>query len=146
MNRRSVLSVGVSAVALAAAAAPALAQPAHDHDHGASGIQYPKVAATAADCVLKGQECIDHCINVVKAGDISIADCMRSVEGLIAACNALRVLTIANAKDLPQFAKAVRAICLSCETECRKHEKHPQCKACGESCAACAEAIRATFT
>ena len=90
--------------------------------------------------VLKGQECIDHCIGVVKAGDISIADCMKSVEELVAACNALRVLTISNSKNLRDFARAVQPICQTCETECRKHERHAPCKACAESCAACIDA------
>ncbi len=75
-----------------------------------------------------------------------IADCMKSVEELVAACNALGVLTISNSKNLRDFARAVEPICQTCETECRKHERHAPCKACAESCAACIHAIRATFT
>ena len=143
MNRRTILSAGVAASALLAGGVPVLAQ--HQHHHGAP-TSHAKVAETAGDCVLKGQECIDHCITVIKAGDISIADCLRSVEQLVAACIALRVLAISNSKDLPVFAKAVQAVCQTCETECRKHEKHAACKTCGESCKACIDSIRATFT
>jgi Cys-rich four helix bundle protein (predicted Tat secretion target) len=147
MNRRAFFSAAIGTAALVAGGVHALAQQSQDHSgHGAAGIQYPKLASAAAECVLKGQECIDHCIGVVKAGDISIADCMKSVEELVAACNALRVLTISNSKNLRDFARAVQPICQTCETECRKHERHAPCKACAESCAACIDAIRATFT
>jgi Cys-rich four helix bundle protein (predicted Tat secretion target) len=146
MNRRTFLSTTLCTTALAIGGAQALAQQAHDHGTpGASSIRHPKLAAAAGDCVLKGQECIDHCINVMKAGDLSIADCMKSVEELVAACNALRVLTISNSEHLRNFARVVQAVCQTCETQCRKHEKHPICKTCGESCATCIEEIRATF-
>jgi Cys-rich four helix bundle protein (predicted Tat secretion target) len=128
----------------AAGGTAVLAQHGHHHG-GGSTIQHHKLAATAGDCVLKGQECVDHCINVIKAGDVSIADCMRSVEELIAACNALRVLTISNSKNLRVLARAVDAVCQTCEIECRKHERHEACKICGESCLACSKEIRATF-
>jgi Cys-rich four helix bundle protein (predicted Tat secretion target) len=146
MNRRTFLSAAIGTTTLIAGGVHALAQQGHDHGVSSTGgIQHPKLAAAAAECVLKGQECIDHCISVVKAGDVSIADCMRSVEELVAACGALRVLTISNSKNLRDFARAVEPICQTCETECRKHEKHAACKACGESCAACIDVIRATF-
>jgi len=136
----------MGATALVVGGVQALAQQGHSHSPpGAQGAQQPKLAAAAAECVLKGQECIDHCIGLVKAGDVSIAECMKSVEQLIAACSALRVLTISNWKDLRNFAKAVQPVCQTCETECRKHERHAACKACAESCAACISAIRATF-
>jgi Cys-rich four helix bundle protein (predicted Tat secretion target) len=143
MDRRTVLSASVGAAALVAGGVHAVAQ--HQHDHTASKAQ-SKVATTAGDCMLKGQECIDHCITVVKSGDVSLADCMRSVEELVAACNALRVLAISNSKDLPVFAKAVAVVCKSCETECRKHDRHAACKTCGEACTACIDAIRGTFS
>jgi len=143
MNRRALLSATLGATALVVGGVRALAQ--QGHDHSGHGIQYPEVAATAGWCVLKGQECIDHCITVMKTGDVSLADCMRSVEQLVAACNALRVLTISDWKDLRKFAKAVQSVCESCETECRKHERHAPCKACAESCADCIDAIRASF-
>jgi Cys-rich four helix bundle protein (predicted Tat secretion target) len=142
MDRRTLLSAAAGATALVVGGAHA--QQAQDHSaHGAG--QHQKLAAAAGECVLKGQECMNHCINVVKAGDTSLADCMKSVEDLIAACNALRVLTISNSTNLRTFARAVEPICQACETECRKHERHAECKACGDSCKACIDAIRATF-
>jgi Cys-rich four helix bundle protein (predicted Tat secretion target) len=144
MNRRAFCSATIGAAALVLGGVPALAQ--RSHDHGTHGVQYPKLATAAADCGLRGQECLNHCIGLVKAGDTSIADCMESVEELIAACVALRVLTISNSKNLRDFARAVQPICQACETECRKHaDKHAECKACGESCTACIDAIRASF-
>jgi len=144
MDRRDFFSASIGAAVLAFGAADALAQ--QSHDHGTRGAQYAKLATTAADCVLRGQECLDHCISLVKSGDTSIADCMKSVEELIAACAGLRVLTISNSKNLRDFARAVQPICQACETECRKHAgKHAKCKACGESCTACIDAIRASF-
>jgi hypothetical protein len=69
MNRRVFFSAAVGTAALVAGGVHALAQQSQDHSgHGAAGIQYPKLASAAAECVLKGQECIDHCIGVVKAG------------------------------------------------------------------------------
>ena len=35
------------------------------------------------------------------------------------------------------------AVCNDCADECRKHEtKHPECKACGDSCVACVKEMK----
>ncbi|KAF0204835.1 MAG: hypothetical protein FD173_1486 [Gallionellaceae bacterium] len=39
-------------------------------------------------------------------------------------------------KNLPQMAKLAMDVCKECEEECKKTEKHPECKACMEASAA----------
>lgn len=136
MNRRTLIAAGTLA-----AAALATGASAQTHSHGAHGEKSP-LATSSLDCVDKGRACLSHCFELIKGGDTSIVECAREVNELIVACQALHVLAVAKSKNLVSFAKAVKAICSSCEAECMKHaSKHAECKACAESCAACIKEI-----
>ena len=66
-----------------------------------------------------------------------MAACAKSASQVEAVCGALQKLAAAEAKNLPQMAKLAMDVCKDCEEECKKTEKHPECKACMEACAAC---------
>lgn len=140
MNRRELL-LGAAAMAATAVAGSASAAE-HDHmmhDHHAMANPHDKLLAAAADCVSKANICLQHCIVLLGQGDKSMANCAQSSSQVIAMCGALQQMAAANSKYLPQLAKVCMDVCKACEEECKKTEKHPECKACKESCAACYE-------
>ncbi|MDH5389493.1 MAG: Csp1 family four helix bundle copper storage protein, partial [Gammaproteobacteria bacterium] len=97
----------------------------------------------ALDCIKTGQACNDHCIELVKTGDTSIADCMDILTESLAMCIALSQMASAQSSHLPELAKLCISVCEECEKECRKHEKkHAACKACADSCNACIKACK----
>ena len=56
---------------------------------------------------------------------------------------ALQQLAAGESKYLPQLARVAMDACKQCEDECKKTDKHPECKACGEACAACYKECKA---
>ncbi len=138
LERRKVLtSAGV--VAAAAVVSPALAFGAdeqHEHHENAQA----NLVDTALDCIKTGQTCIDHCIELFKSGDTSVAKCADTVQEMLAICTALSQFASYKSKYLPNLAKVCIDVCTDCEEECRKHaEKHAECKACADSCVKCVE-------
>ncbi len=136
MNRRELLLGGM---ALAGAAVVGRAQAAtheHAHHHGAPG--YAGLSASIADCVQKGEVCLNHCLDLLGQGDKDMASCAKSVSQMLAVCGALRQLANQNSTHTAKLAAVAMDVCKQCEDECKKHAaKHESCKACGESCAAC---------
>ncbi|MCX7190429.1 MAG: four-helix bundle copper-binding protein [Methylotenera sp.] len=143
MNRREVLLRGV---ALAGAAFVGRAQATemkmdhtHHHDMAAMSANAGLVSA-AADCIQKGQVCLNHCLFLLGQGDKDMAACAKSVNQMLALCGALQQLANQESTYLPKLASLAMDACKKCEDECKKHaKKHEACKACGESCAACAK-------
>jgi Cys-rich four helix bundle protein (predicted Tat secretion target) len=146
MNRRELL-LGATAMAVAAATGKAFAA---EHDHMDMGAMHhhdsklnKKLIAAAADCVLKANICLQHCIELLGEGDTTMAACAKSSSQTAAICTALQQLASADSKHLPQLAKVAMEICKECEEECKKTEKHPECKACKEACIACYKECKA---
>lgn len=136
MNRRELL-LGAAAMAAAATAGKAFAA-GHDHmAHDHKSRRNEKLIEVASDCVLKANICVQHCIVMMGQGEKDLAACAASSDQLIAMCMALQHFASAESKFLPQMAKLAMDICKDCENECKKTERHPECKACGEACAAC---------
>ena len=136
MNRRELL-LGAAAMAAAATAGKAFAA-GHDHmAHDHKSKRNEKLIEVASDCVLKANICVQHCIVAMGQGEKDLAACAASSSQLVAMCAALQHFASAESKFLPQMAKLAMDICKDCENECKKTERHPECKACGESCAAC---------
>ncbi len=148
MNRRELL---LGAVAMAATATAGKAFSAEmDHEHMNMGMMHDhkstrneKLIAAASDCVLKANICLQHCIVLMGQGDKELAACSKSASQVAAICTALQQLASAESKSLPQLAKVAMDICKDCEDECKKTDKHPECKACGEACAACYKECKA---
>lgn len=141
MNRRELLLGGM---ALAGAALAGSAQAAehdmsmHEHHHAAPG--HASLAASASDCIQKGEVCLSHCLVLLGDGDQEMAACAQSVNQMLALCGALQQLANQNSKLLPKLAAIAMDACNQCEEACKKHAgKHEQCKVCGERCAACAK-------
>ena len=153
MNRREMLT---SAAALVAAATTGSVFAAdnmdkmdmdnmdmhHEHEHHHS-TRNQKLIDAASDCVLKANICLQHCLVLMGQGDKTLAACAQSASQVAAVCAALQQMASAEAKRLPQFAKVVMDICNDCAEECKKTDKHPECKACGEACVACAKECKA---
>lgn len=141
MNRRELL-LGAAAFAAVASTGTAVAAE-HNHDHMMSmghdhkSTRNDKLISAAADCVLKANICLQHCLDLLGQGDKDMAACAKSSSQVSAICAALQQLASAEAKSLPQLAKVAMGICKECEEECKKTEKHPECKACKEACIAC---------
>lgn len=144
MNRREVLQ-GSAALSMAAFATLAQAEEKPDaapesdmHAHHHHGSPYAELAHAATHCVMIGEACIDHCLQLLGEGDKKMAACAKTVEQMMAACNSLRQLATWNSPYVPRLAKVVKDMCKECEDECRKHENiHQACRDCAESCAAC---------
>ncbi|MEQ1766075.1 MAG: four-helix bundle copper-binding protein [Methylotenera sp.] len=137
MNRRELLLGSVALAGTAFANRVQSAEMNHEHHHHEMSLNAALVTA-AADCVQKGQVCLNHCLFLLGNGDKAMADCAKSVNEILALCGALQGLANQESTYLPKLAKVAMDACKKCEDECKKHEdKHEACKACGESCAAC---------
>lgn len=147
MERRELLgSMAALATASLAAKAQAADDHSHHHHHPAAGSPLGKLMTAAADCVVKGQACMAHCLILLGQGDKAMAACAQSVNQMLALCGALQNLAAQNAKLTPALAKVALDACVACEAECKKHEdKHAECKACRESCTACVGACKAVL-
>jgi len=114
----------------------------HGHEHHKS-TRNQKLIDVASDCVLKAQICLQHCLVSMGNGEKELAACAKISSQTEAMCAALQQMAAAESKHLPQLAKVVMDVCKDCEDECKKFDKHPECKACGEACAACAKECKA---
>ncbi len=155
MNRREMLT-GAAAMIAAATAGNVFAAESdnmdkmdmsnmdmsHGHEHHKS-TRNQKLIETASDCVLKANICLQHCIVAMGEGDKDLAACAKSASQVAAMCAALEQMAAAESKYLPQLAKVAMDVCKDCEEECKKTKKHPECKACGEACAACYKECKA---
>lgn len=137
MNRREWL-LGAAALAAAATTGQALAaeHEGHEHHHGMP-TRNDDLIKVASDCVLKANICLQHCLVSLGKGEKELATCAKSTSQVLSICTALQQLASAESKYLPQLAKLAMDVCKDCEEECKKMDKHPECKACGEACAAC---------
>ena len=134
VERRKVLA-SAGLVATMAAINPTLAFGSSQHEHEKTTTN---VVDTALDCVKKGQACIEHCLELFKIGDTSVAECANTVQEMLAICTAISQMASYRSKYLPDLAKVCINVCEDCENECRKHEKmHAACKACANSCEEC---------
>lgn len=140
-SRREVLKgIGILTVAAASVVSRNAAVAAQEHSHHHHGhtvdLGLRRLIDHATDCINKGELCNQHCIELVKSGDTSIADCMDTVQEMLAACTALSKLAAYDSKHLRAMVNVCIGVCEDCESECRKHEaKHAECKACADSCA-----------
>ena len=139
-----------SAVALAGLAVANTADAADGHDHHAGhGYMAPSAAMKGvidgtAHCQVAGQECIEHCIQLLKGGDTAMAECLDRAQEMLVMCTATGRLAAFNNAHLKRLVAVCIDVCGDCEKACSKHaKKHAACKACMESCAACVKACKA---
>ena len=139
ISRRKILLGAAAVAATATATSGSVFAAEHNHSHQLSK-KYDGVIDSALDCIKTGQACIEHCIELFKVGDTSVAECADTVQEMLVMCTALHQMASYKSKQVAEVAKICREACLICEKECRKHEdKHVQCKVCADSCEECAK-------
>lgn len=137
-DRRNVLLGGAAVAATLATGTAFAATGADAHHHHHEANKNTGLIDTALHCIKTGDACQAHCIELVKQGDTSIADCLNTVAEMLPMCTALAKLASYNSTHLVALAKVCIDVCEACEKECRNHEdKHAECKACADSCAEC---------
>lgn len=154
-TRREALGLATAAAAGAMTLAAGLAAAGDEMDHSGHeghdghaghdmGAKHQALINSANACLNKGEVCIAHCIELVKGGDTSLADCMKSVQGMLPMCAALVRLAALDAPRLKAFVAVCKDVCADCAAECKKHaDKHAACKACMDSCDACIKDCKA---
>ena len=135
-NTRRTLLKGLIATSAVLAASPVLAGGGHVHHH-IEKLNKPLIKI-ANECAQHGDECIDHCIELFKSGDTSLAKCADAVNEMIVMCRALAKMATYQSPELKALAKICINVCQTCADECNKHaNKHANCKACADSCLEC---------
>lgn len=139
-DRRNML-LGATAIAASLVTESSIAASGHKHVHHAN--KNTAIIDAALDCLKTGQACNDHCIELIKSGDTSIANCMDSLTESLAMCDALAQMASYQSSHLAAVTKVCISVCEDCEKECRKHEDdHAECKACADSCKDCIKACK----
>lgn len=142
-SRRNII-LGATAVAATAGlgfTAEAEASMDHKHIHHAIPEKRQKVINASLQCVKDGQACAQHCIEMFKMKDTSMANCSDNVHQMLATCTAMSQLASFNSKHLKDFAKVCIKVCEDCKDACDEHaDKHVECKACSDSCKDCIKA------
>ena len=134
ISRRDVLIGAGTLAASALAGGLAHAGTEQKHDHSRHKAQNPDLLAAVNDCLVKGQQCIAHCLVVFQEGDTSLAECAAKVHEMQAICDAYSYLLAANSDYNRDYAKVCITACEDCEMECRRHDHHVECRECAEAC------------
>lgn len=115
----------------------------HEAPAAAGGSANAAFAAAAADCVEKGDACLQHCIASLSKGDTMMAECAAAVNDMLAVCRGMGTLALSGSKHLPAAAKLCHDICTDCAAACEPHVgHHDTCKACHEACLRSIEASK----
>ena len=143
ISRRDLLIGMGTAAATAYAGSAVSAMPGHDHSQHTA--QQPDLLNAINQCTDKGERCIAHCLISFQEGDLELADCASKVHEMQAICGAYSYLLAANSGYSKAYAAVCKQVCVDCEKECRKHEKHIECKACADACAEVVEQIELNY-
>ena len=140
ISRRDVLlGLGAAAATMAYSGSAMAAMPGHDHSKHSA--QQPKVLDAVNDCTDKGTRCISHCLVAWNEGDLELASCAKKVNEMNAICGAFSMLLAANSGHLKAYSSICKSVCNECAKECRKHDKHIECKECADACESLVKAI-----
>jgi len=144
ISRRDIL-LGMGAAATVAYAGTAVSATSA-HDHSKHTAQLPELLNATNDCLDKGQRCMAHCLVSFQEGDLELADCASKVHEMQAICSAFSYLLAANSEYTKAYAGVCTKVCEDCEKECRKHDEHIECKACGDACAVVVDHIKLSLS
>ena len=134
ITRREVLIAAGTLAASALAGGHPKPRTEHKQDQSKHSAQNPDLLAAVNDCLVKGQQCIAHCLVVFQEGDTSLAECAAKVHEMQAICDAYSYLLAANSEYIRDYASVCITACEDCEMECRRHDHHVECRACAEAC------------
>lgn len=138
VHRREVLA-GAGAL-MAGAVVRSVAQAA-EHKHHAPSATTVVLDNTIA-CGASGELCIDHCFELLKKGETSIAGCAESVHEMLAVNSAITTLAAMGSPRLGEVARAALPVYAHCREQCELHAaKHEICKQCAGSCVNVAKAV-----
>ncbi|MFC1588813.1 Csp1 family four helix bundle copper storage protein [Pseudomonadota bacterium] len=140
ISRRDIL-LGMGAAATFAYAGTASAAMPAGHDHSKHSAQNPAVLDAANVCVDKAQRCIAHCLVTFQEGSTDLAVCASKVQEMQEICTAFSYLLSANSTYIKELASISEKVCQDCSDECRKHEKHHECRNCADACDELIDAI-----
>jgi Cys-rich four helix bundle protein (predicted Tat secretion target) len=105
------------------------------HEGHGAGSGHAAFAAAAADCVEKGDACLQHCIALLSKGDTSMAECAATVNAMLAVCRGMGTLAVSDSKHIKLAAQLCLAVCTDCAAACEPHAGHHEtCKACHDAC------------
>lgn len=161
MDRRKLMQV-VSSTALAhtvvtvagchASSSPGEAKQAkhHEEEHGKTAPEggaspaMKALATAAAECVVAGDICLEHCLRLLSTGSPMMAACARQVQQMLAVCRATGSLAAMGSEYATEMAKLCEAACTACAQECEAHAgHHAECAACFEACKKTIAAVKA---
>lgn len=144
-NRRNLLktaTVAAASIALGSTTSQAASDHNH-HGHHHAANKNQQIIDTTLQCVKDGRACLDHCIMLLKQGDMTMANCTETVSEMLVMCDAMSQMTTFDSKYIAKLASICVQTCKDCEKECAKHEKiHAACAACAKSCRACIKACK----
>lgn len=144
VSRRDVLlGLGAAAATMAYSGNATAAMPGHDHSKHSA--QQPKVLDAVNNCTDKGTRCISHCLVAWTESDLELADCAKKVNEMNAICDGFSKILAANSNHVKSYAKICKAVCNECAKECRKHDKHIECRECAEACETLVKVINKNF-
>ena len=132
ISRRDVMLGMGAAASLAYAGAASAAMSGHDHSKHRA--QNPDVLNATNVCLDTGQRCIAHCLVSFTEDDTELAECALKVHEMQEICSAFSYLLAANSSYVKEYSAICEKGWKDCAKECRKHEKHIECKACAEAC------------
>jgi len=141
-SRRDLLK-GLGMVTAAAGAGLSLNANAVMVDHSkmnheiAIDFKLEELIDTFLENIKMGEICNQHCMHMFQMGDTTLANCSIAVQELVAASTAVLKFAANNSNHLNDFIKVAIKVCESCEEECKKHDKHIQCRDCAEACRDC---------
>lgn len=151
--RREVLFGAAAAMGGVAMASVANASSQGSHKghgaHAGHGYMPPSPALkgvidSTAHCQVTGQDCIEHCIYLLKGGNTEMGECLDRAQEMLAMCTATGRLAGFQNAHLKRLVAVCIDVCTDCKKACDKHaDKHAECKACAESCAKCIKACKA---
>ncbi|MDH5542822.1 MAG: Csp1 family four helix bundle copper storage protein [Nitrospinota bacterium] len=136
MDRREVIMAAGGALLAGTVGTAFAAEKEHKHDSGM--LIQEDLARSAADCARTGQTTLRLSINLLEKGDISMAECGRTVQDLVATCEAMMKMASFGSRHIGPMAKVVRGVCIASEKICMKHKEHKECVECAKSCRECA--------
>jgi len=147
-SRRTLLKgaggiAALAAMGLVQEAVAATSEHEHHHHHAIDDTR-TRLIDSAMACIKAGDACNQHCIELFKTGDTSLAGCVDTVQDMLTTCNTLTKLAASDSRHLKAMAQLCMNVAEDCEKECRKHEdQHDECKACANACADCIKECKA---
>jgi Cys-rich four helix bundle protein (predicted Tat secretion target) len=141
ISRRDLL-LGMGAAATMAYTGTASAAMTAEHDHSKHSTQLTELMDAVNNCLDIGRRCIAHCMVSFTEGDTELAACASKAQEMMAVCGGFAYLVASNSSYIKEYSAICEKVCSDCAKECKKHDKHVECDACGKACDDVVDAIK----